>query len=219
MINNIIFDFDGVLVDSEILVAKSFTKYMHNLGFSFQEKEFSQYAGLKTVQVIEILAEKFSIEDEKKFYDEIMNIANNIYLNELTTVIGAYEFVKNSSLNLFIGSNSIKERILVGLEKVKLDQFFSSNQVYAFDMVKKPKPYPDIYLKAINDNNLNKNETVIIEDSSVGINAGVAAGAKVIGLTAGGHWFKERNNKELYEAGADNVIDNYNKLLPLIERY
>ena len=219
MINNIIFDFDGVLVDSEILVARSFTKYMHNLGFPFQEKEFSQYAGLKTVQVIAILAKKFSIEDEKKFYDEIMSIANNIYLNELTTVIGAYEFVKNSNLNLFIGSNSIKERILVGLAKVKLDQFFSPNQVYAFDMVKKPKPYPDIYLKVINDNYLNKNETVIIEDSSVGIKAGVAADVKVIGITAGGHWFKERNNKELYDAGADNVIDNYNKLLPLIERY
>ena len=219
MINNIIFDFDGVLVDSEILVARSFTKYMHNLGFLFQEKEFSKYAGMKTVQVIAILAKKFSIEDEKKFYDEIMSIANNIYLNELTTVIGAYEFVKNSNLNLFIGSNSIKERILVGLAKVKLDQFFSPNQVYAFDMVKKPKPYPDIYLKVINDNYLNKNETVIIEDSSVGIKAGVAADVKVIGITAGGHWFKERNNKELYDAGADNVIDNYNKLLPLIERY
>ena len=219
MINNIIFDFDGVLVDSEILVARSFTEYMHSLGFSFQEKEFSKYAGLKTVQVIEILAKKFSIEDEKKFYDAIMNIANNIYLNDLTTVIGAYEFVKNSNLNLFIGSNSVKERILIGLEKVKLDQFFSPNQVYAFDKVKKPKPYPDIYLKVINDNNLNKNETVIIEDSSVGIKAGVAANVKVIGITAGGHWFKERNNKELYEAGADNVIDNYNKLLPLIEGY
>jgi len=219
MIKNIIFDFDGVLVDSEILVARSFTKYMHNLGFLFQEKEFSKYAGLKTVQVISILAKKFSIEDEKKFYNEIMNIANNIYSDELTTVIGSYEFVQNSKLNLFIGSNSIKERILVGLEKVNLDQFFSPCHVYAFDMVKKPKPYPDIYLKVIDDNNLNKDETVIIEDSSGGIKAGVAAEIRVVGITAGGHWFKERNNKELYDAGADNVIDSFNKLQPLIESY
>ena len=41
MINNIIFDFDGVLVDSEMLVAKSFSRYMNNLGYDFQEQNFA----------------------------------------------------------------------------------------------------------------------------------------------------------------------------------
>ena len=92
MINNIIFDFDGVLVDSEILVAKSFTKYLNNAGFPFEEKEFFKFAGLKTFEVISILAKNFTIKNEKKFYDEIMNIASNVYSNDLETVAGAYEF-------------------------------------------------------------------------------------------------------------------------------
>ena len=50
MINNIIFDFDGVLVDSEMLVAKSFSKYMKNLDYNFQEQDFAQFAGLKTLK-------------------------------------------------------------------------------------------------------------------------------------------------------------------------
>ena len=59
MIKNIIFDFDGVLVDSEILVAKAFAKYIQNFGQEVDEKEFASYAGKKTVQVIDILSKKY----------------------------------------------------------------------------------------------------------------------------------------------------------------
>ena len=86
-------------------------------------------------------------------------------------------------------------------------------------MVDKPKPYPDIYLKVIDDNNLNKKETIIIEDSSVGVKAGVAAGIKVIGLTAGGHWYKERSKMELFDVGATEVLSNFNELSSLINKY
>ena len=61
MIKNIIFDFDGVLVDSEILVAKAFAKYMQNFDIHIDEKEFASLAGKKTVQIIDILSKKYSI--------------------------------------------------------------------------------------------------------------------------------------------------------------
>ena len=216
MIKNIIFDFDGVLVDSEILVARAFAKYMLNFGIQTNEKEFANFAGKKTVQVIEVLSEKYSIKDQQKFFDDIMEIASNIYKKELTTVKGAYEFVSKSKLNLFIGSNSMKDRIIDGLERVELSQYFKAEQVYSFDLVDKPKPNPDIYLKAIEENNLNKNQTIIIEDSVVGVMAGVSAGIKVIGLTAGGHWHEDRNEKELFNAGAFTVTDDYNKIIEII---
>ena len=50
------------------------------------EKEFANLAGKKTVEVIDILSEKYSIKDKQKFFDDIMNIASNIYKNELKTV-------------------------------------------------------------------------------------------------------------------------------------
>ena len=217
MIKNIIFDFDGVLVDSEILVAKAFAKYMQKFGIEVDEKEFASLAGKKTVQVIDILSKKYSIEDQQKFFTDIMDIASNIYKKELTTVKGAYDFVSNLKLNMFIGSNSMKERIIDGLQRVKLDQYFQPKQVYSFDLVDKPKPDPDIYLKAIQDNNLIKNQTIIIEDSTVGVIAGVAAGVRVIGLTAGGHWHEKRDEKELLEAGAFIVANDYKKILKIIE--
>ena len=219
MIKNIIFDFDGVLVDSEILVAKAFAKYMQNYGIDIDDKEFGNYAGKKTVQVIALLSEKYSIKNQQKFFDDIMDIASNIYKNELTVVNGAIKFLDEISLNLYIGSNSTKERIVEGLNRVKLNKFFKPKQVYSFDLVKNPKPHPDVYLKAIEDNKLNKDETIIIEDSVVGVKAGYSANVKVIGLTAGGHWHENRDEKDLLEAGAIAVTNSYKKIKDIIESY
>ncbi len=174
MIKNIIFDFDGVLVDSEILVAKAYVKYMQNFGIEIDEKEFANFAGKKTVQVIDILSQKYSIKDKEKFFTDIMEMALYIYKNELTAVKGAYNFVRNTKLSLYIGSNSTQDRIIAGLQRVELSKYFKPEQIYSFDFVEKPKPDPDIYLKAIVDNNLKKTETIIIEDSVVGVKAGVS---------------------------------------------
>ena len=219
MIKNIIFDFDGVLVDSEILVAKAFSKYMQELGIKTNEKEFANLAGKKTVEVIDILSEKYSLKDKQKFFDDIMNIASNIYKKELKTVVGVEEFLKKSKHNLYIGSNSMKNRILDGLKRVGLEKYFNPNHIYSFDLVDNPKPHPDIYLKAVNDNDLIIDETIIIEDSVVGVNAGKNAKIKVIGLTAGGHWHTDRDEKELINAGAIAAANNYNKIEEIIESF
>ena len=130
MIKNIIFDFDGVLVDSEILVAKSLCKYLAIRNISFSEEKFSIYAGKKTVQVIDELSNKFKIENKKKFFDDFMQIANKIYSQELIAVKGAKIFLEIADYNFFIGSNSIKKRILSGLKKVKFDSFFSVDKIF-----------------------------------------------------------------------------------------
>lgn len=219
MIKNIIFDFDGVLVDSEILVAKAFSKYMQELGIKTNEKEFANLAGKKTVEVIDILSEKYSLKDKQTFFDDIMNIASNIYKKELKTVVGVEEFLKKSKHNLYIGSNSMKNRILDGLKRVGLKKYFNPNHIYSFDLVDHPKPHPDIYLKAVNDNDLIIDETIIIEDSVVGVNAGKNAKIKVIGLTAGGHWHTDRDEKELINAGAIATANDYNKIEEIIESF
>ena len=100
---------------------------------------------------------------------------------------------------------------------VGLDKTFLSDQVYSFDMVKRPKPDPDIYLKVLNDNSLIREESVIIEDSGVGVKAGTAAGVRVFGLTAGKHWHSNRDKNELFDNGALNVFSDYESLGKAIE--
>jgi len=84
-------------------------------------------------------------------------------------------------------------------------------------MVKKPQPEPDIYLEVIENADISPDETIIIEDSVVGVQAGVSAKIKVIGLTAGEHWFAERTSKVLIDAGAYTVVKTYEDLLKIIK--
>ena len=217
MIKNIIFDFDGVIVDSEVLASKAFSKYFSKFDKSIKEEQFYKYAGKKTVEVIDLLSAKYKIENKEKFTNEIFDIVAEVYSKDLKLVHGAKDFISKSEKNHFIGSNSNKDRILDGLKLVDLDEFFLSDQVYSFDMVKRPKPDPDIYLKVVNDNSLNAEETVIIEDSGVGVKAATAAGVRVFGLTAGKHWHSNRDTNELFDNGALNVFSDYESLGRAIE--
>ena len=217
MIKNIIFDFDGVIVDSEVLASKAFSKYFSKFDKSIKEEQFYKYAGKKTVEVIDLLSAKYKIENKEKFTNEIFDIVSEVYSKDLKLVDGAKDYISKSERNHFIGSNSNKDRILDGLKLVGLDKFFLSDQVYSFDMVKRPKPDPDIYLKVVNDNSLNIKETVIIEDSGVGVKAATAAGVRVFGLTAGKHWYSNRDTNELFDNGALNVFSDYESLGKAIE--
>ncbi len=217
MIKNIIFDFDGVVVDSEVLASKAFSKYFSKFDKSIKEEQFYKYAGKKTVEVIDLLSSKYNIKNKEKFTIEIFDIVSEVYSKDLKLVDGAKDYISKSERNHFIGSNSNKDRILDGLKLVGLDKFFLSDQVYSFDMVKRPKPNPDIYLKVLNDNSLNREESVIIEDSGVGVRAATAAGVKVFGLTAGKHWLSNRDKNELFDNGALNVFSDYESLGKAIE--
>ncbi len=217
MIKNIIFDFDGVVVDSEVLASKAFSKYFSKFDKSIKEEQFYKYAGKKTVEVIDLLSSKYKIENKEKFTNEIFDIVSEVYSKDLKLVDGAKDYISKSNRNHFIGSNSNKDRILDGLKLVGLDKFFLSDQVYSFDMVKRPKPDPDIYLKVLNDNSLIIEESVIIEDSGVGVKAATAAGVRVFGLTAGKHWHSDRDTNELFDNGALNVFSDYESLGKAIE--
>ena len=172
---------------------------------------------MKTVEVIDQLSKKFKIQDKNKFFEEIFDIVSKIYMNDLKLVNGVKKFIQNSKKNHFIGSNSNKERIVAGLKIVGMSNIFPSEKIYSFDMVKNPKPEPDIYLKILNENSLNNNETIIIEDSGVGVRAGRSANVRVFGLTAGKHWHSNRDQNELYDNGALNVFKSYNDLEKALE--
>ncbi len=217
MIKNIIFDFDGVVVDSEVLASKAFSKYFSKFDKTIKEEQFYKYAGKKTVEVIDLLSSKYKIENKEKFTNEIFDIVSEVYSKDLKLVDGAKDYISKSDRNHFIGSNSNKDRILYGLKLVGLDKFFLSDQVYSFDMVKRPKPDPDIYLKVLNDNSLNREESVIVEDSGVGVKAATTAGVRVFGLTAGKHWHSNRDKNELFDNGALNVFSDYESLGKAIE--
>ena len=197
-------------------IHKPFCKYLRSLNFIIKERDFVNYTGNKTIDVIEKLSSRLGIQDTEKFYYDIMAITRKIYNKELTSVLGAEKFLNNISQQKFIASNSWKERVVEGLKKVNFSKFFEEKNIFSFDLVKKPKPEPDIYLKVIENANISPDETIIIEDSVVGVQAGVSAKIKVIGLTAGEHWFEERSSQSLLDAGAYTVVKTYDNLINIL---
>ena len=218
MIKNIIFDFDGVLVDSEALIAKSFSEYLAKKNIVFTEKQFYEYAGKKTVQIVSELSTIYNISDSQIFYEDILKISNQLYENDLKPIKGAKEFLEKTNHNRYIGSNNIHRKIINGLKKIKFNDYFNQSSIYSFDLIQKPKPLPDIFLKPFEQDNIKKNETIIIEDSLVGVKAGVAAGFRVIVITAGSHWHSERSTQEFYEAGVFEVVNSFTEMLKLINK-
>ena len=218
MLKNIIFDFDGVLVDSEILARKAFCRYLANKGIELTEMDFSKnYSGNKLVQVIPKIAERFNIKNQEFFFKEVVALTEKTYLEELTTVKGVREFLEKIKYKKFIASNRIKKSIIKGLEIVNLNNFFNPDDIFSFDMVANPKPCPDVFLKAVEIGKINKNETIIIEDSFIGVKAGVAANIRVIGVTSGGHW-TNRSSENLIQAGAYAIAKGFDEVLYIISK-
>ena len=79
MIKNLIFDFDGVIVDSEILASRAFFNYLTNKGHKLTEEDLYRYAGMKTAKVIDVLSKKYKINDKKKFSNDILNLVSQVY--------------------------------------------------------------------------------------------------------------------------------------------
>ena len=218
MIKNIIFDFDGVLVDSEAIIAKSFSRYLADRDITFSEKQFYDQAGRKTIEIVTEISSKYDTLDPKLFYQDVMDISNNLYTDYLEPTEGIINFLENTNHNRYIGSNNIKQKIINGLRKVNIYKHFKSSSIFSFDIVQKAKPMPDIFLKPFEVDNLQKKETIIIEDSLVGVKAAVAAGVRVVVITVVSHLYEGRSKKELYEAGAFEVVNSFTEMLKLINK-
>ena len=221
MIKHLIFDFDGVIVDSEILAAKAFSQVLSNMKIeSKYTTEFiaEKFAGNKMIKVAGEICKMHNIKDANSYLNNVMKLVSDLYSKNLKSVNGIDDFLKQNNSNLYISSNSGKQRIIKGLNKVGLANYFKEDKIYTFEMVKNPKPSPDIYIKTIEDNNLDPEESLVFEDSVPGVKAASSANLRVIGVTAASHW-KNKKSDSLVEAGSFAIMNSYseyNKILKLL---
>ena len=218
MIKHLIFDFDGVIIDSEILAAKAFADTLISMKINSKySKEIiaEKFAGNKMIKVAEEICLHHGIKDNRSFLNRVMKLVSDTFEKQLEPVIGISDFLKKNNLDRYICSNSGKKRIIQGLKKIELDSFFKNNKIYTFEMVDNPKPSPDVYTKVIEDNKLIKEEVLVLEDSIPGVTAAVLAGLNVVGVTAASHW-KNRSPEELKNVGTKYIINSYQDLYNLL---
>jgi len=211
MAKAVIFDFDGVLVDTEPLFAKKFVELMNSAGYPLHEEELRLQTGHETGKLFKYCNAKFGEIDWTSLLEKIraINLEAATQSPPIQTAIAAAERL-SKNFPMAVASNSHREAVLAGLQKIGVAKLFSA--VVTWDDVEKKKPHPEPYLKACALLGFSASECVAIEDSLPGITSAKAAGCKVIA-------FKNKGLPEQYLKEAELVTADFGEVTPeFIER-
>lgn len=208
-IQSIIFDCDGVLVDSEIIANRIEVEVKTELGFSItMEEQLKTFVGLaKNHPVMQAELERLPM-DYWQVVDDRCKIA---YQNELVAITGVDEVLGKLSLPKCVASSSEPEWLALKLNHTKLDHHFGA-AVFSTKLVKLSKPAPDLFLYVLDKMNWKVDSTLVVEDSVAGVEAGKAAGLQVWGFVGGSHIYPG-HEESLLKAGADRIISNFLSIL------
>ncbi len=217
-IDLVIFDCDGVLVDSEIIAARIEADIITKAGYPITAAEVSEtYAGL-TFRDILIRVET---EARMPFQASLIGQAEKAVERELKRSVQAIEGVREAVASVTakkcVCSNSSGERVNMMLTKVGLKPLFGDNIFSALETpTAKPKPAPDVFLHAAEKFGADPKRTFVIEDSVHGIHGARGADMRVIGFTGGSHSYPGHADV-LTEAGAETTIRRWAELRSLLD--
>ncbi|MFH8260209.1 HAD family hydrolase [Streptomyces roseolus] len=184
----VIFDNDGVLVDSEPLSNGLLARYLTELGHpTTYEDSLRDYMGAALHRVHDLVLERSGQRLPEDFDDTFHARVFAAFQEELEPVEGAVEVLKRlaaEEVPYCVASSGSHERIRVGHRKTGLDAWFPDEIVYSAEDVGRGKPAPDLFLHAAARRGVAPERCVVVEDSRLGVQAAVAAGMDVYGFTA-----------------------------------
>lgn len=213
-IKAIIFDMDGVIVDSEPIHEKAESEICRKFGMEVPKSEWDGFRGKKLEDIFFYASQKYGIGNEpiEKMIEQKIELYLLYALQDMQAVSGIYEFLeklKNSSEYVYAlttsGRKIQQEKIL---KKFNLADFFPI-MVTAED-VKKGKPNPDPYIATVKKLGKQPSECLVIEDSDNGIISAKAAGCRVCGIAT------TFSKDHLKTAGADMVISDFFELAKIL---
>lgn len=186
MIKLIVFDLDGVLVDSVHIHRNTLNESIKEIAgpqyIPTDEEEELHYNGLKTHDKLHLLIKDKGLPSE--YYTEIWNKKQSLTLSELSKIeknvihSNMFEDLKKLNYKIACCSNSIKQSVLITLSNLGLLQYF--DLILSNEDVKNSKPHPEIYWSAMSFFGVLPEETLIVEDSPKGILSAQRSGAFVI---------------------------------------
>jgi beta-phosphoglucomutase-like phosphatase (HAD superfamily) len=201
-IRGLIFDFDGVIADSEALANTVLAETISALGRpTTLDDSLTRYMGKRWQEVVALIENDIGQTVPDGFSDSLKLATLKRFRAELREVQGAGAFIRHFAyLPRCIASSSSLDRLQVCLEVLGLADEFGDN-VFSADMVERGKPHPDIFLFAAQKIRVSPENCLLIEDSASGVIAGLAAGMTVLGLCAGSH-ARAGHARRLTDAGA-----------------
>ncbi len=210
-IAGIIFDFDGVLVESEYAGNVHLARTLTDLGHpTTVDEALGKFVGLGGKDFLEAVASHIGRPVPDAFHAARRAEDDRILASGVDAVAGAIDFVRSlpPALPRAIASSSTSHWIETHLAHIGLRDAFGTHIYSGREHVARGKPAPDIYLYAAAAIGVEIAQTLIIEDSVVGVTGAVASGAQVVGLAIG-HHCGPGHEALLRRAGAPRVAHNF----------
>lgn len=186
MLKGVIFDMDGVIINSEPVHYEAYRQVLEELGC---EEEYTYEIYQKTVgstqyRVVEEIINRFGLTlSVEEIQDRGLKKQSEIFKTEgYPPVPGAVELIRklhNAGLKLAVASSSVEALIEESIRGIGVTEYF--DRMVSADTLDKPKPEPDVFLLAAQELGLSPDECIIIEDSENGVLAAKAAGIPCVG--------------------------------------
>lgn len=201
----LIFDCDGVLVDSETIACRVDARCLTEAGFPVTAEElYNGFVGRAADSILASLAERHGRPAPADLNDRRRAEIMQAFRQELRPMPGIKDVLARNHLSRCVASSSHLERVALALDVTGLRPAFGDN-LFSTSMVARGKPAPDVFLFAASKMGAEPAASMVIEDSPSGVEAGKAAGMRVIGFAGGSHC-GAGHAERLRAAGADLVI-------------
>jgi HAD superfamily hydrolase (TIGR01509 family) len=202
----IIFDCDGVLVDSEVLSCRCLCDVLATCDIRLALPEALElFLGRSTAAVLQHYGAQGRVLPET-FLSDLKARVRQAFQSSLQAIPGVGSLLSGLQIPHCVASSSDIDRVSFSLALAGLVHHFG-DQIYTSQMVARGKPAPDLFLHAAMKMRADPARALVIEDSVSGVTAAKAAGMKVWGFTGGGHYESRDGHAILYDAGADRVFD------------
>lgn len=207
MIKLIIFDFDGLMVNSENIIFSAIQKIYSGFGHHFTWNYFQKHLGKTVTEALTSYYQDYPINISFEEFVELRHIeVKKALKNELRLqpgLIPLLEFLKKSRIKMVIASSSAKKYLQDNLNKFKIADYFSA--IYGRESITRSKPHPEIFLHALKEARISASQAIILEDSPLGVVAGNSAGIFTIAVPM------ENVESELFNK-ADLVFKNLHQV-------
>ncbi len=210
----LIFDCDGVLVDSEVLAAKVFSASLENFGINLSPEDcYKQFKGHSLDYCLYSLNKRYTQVNEH-FFRYLQRETEKAFEKDLKPVEGVQSvlsYLKEKDIRFCVASNGEHKKITHSLTVTGLLSYFPCNR-FSRDDVAEGKPAPDLFLCAAEVNEIEPSQCCVIEDSVTGVRAAQAAGMQVWYFNPGETLASEAVKADLHFSSMSQILGHIRKL-------
>jgi HAD superfamily hydrolase (TIGR01509 family) len=215
----VIFDCDGVLVDSEPVSVRVLVDALRRKGVEMDEAEaYRRFLGRSLATVTKTMQEEFGVTADHAFLEDMRHDLYLRFRSELKPVPGIADALAELTLPCCVASSSQPERIRLSLTLTGLIDRLEPH-IFSAAMVENGKPAPDLFLHAADRMGVAPRDCIVIEDSPAGIEAGQRAGMAVFAFVGGSHASTPGYRERIAALSPDVVFDAMPDLLHLVQKH